>query len=290
MSYKVAFASGKGGTGKTLLSTNIAYYFTNVLKKKILMVDLDVEEPNSSIFLNGELLNTEVSYREIPYFDADKCNNCNICKDICNFNALIKTKTSVLIFKNLCHGCGVCTRFCPQNALVMSKTRTGVINEIKSKYGFLLIEGVLDLNEEMTSPIIDATKKKAEILAEGNDFIIIDSPPGTSCSYVESIKDVDHVIIITEPTLFGKHDSTKAIEIAQRIGKDISIVINRGYDDNDDLIEYYKNLGIETIAVIKTNIKIAQIYSKAQIVYGNDEDFDTAIEKIAEFLLQKAEK
>lgn len=288
MSFKVSIASGKGGTGKTLLSVNLALYIKNVLKKRALLVDLDVEEPNSSIFLKSTSKEVFEASRMVPKFYKNKCTDCGICAFVCAFNALIKAKEHVLIYKNLCHSCNACAKLCPEEALVMENSRIGDVRIFESKLKMKLVDGILDLKEEMSTPLIEAVKKKADEMAEESDFIIFDSPPGTSCSYVESIKDSDLVIIITEPTPFGRSDSALAIETAKKLNKKIKVVINRAGLNESETVEFFREQGVSVISIIGNSMEIAKSYSKGETILGKIPDFDHALKEVGDCIMKEA--
>jgi len=286
LSIKVVFASGKGGTGKTLLSVNMAVYFKDRLNKKVVLVDLDVEEPNSSLFLKGDVKSVYTAERLVPQYDRSRCNDCRICANVCNFNALIKAKEHVLIYKNLCHSCNACVKLCPTGALHMEKSRIGEIREIETDFGIPMIDGTLDIKEEMSAPLIAMTKKKAEELYKDSEYVFYDSPPGTSCSYIEGIKDADLILIVTEPTPFGKNDSTLAIESAMKLGKKIGVIINRSSGDDHETRDYYFNMGILNVTTIPNRREIAEIYSEGKLVLGSDKYFDESLDEAASFILK----
>jgi len=203
------------------------------------------------------------------------------------FNALIKTKERVLIYKNLCHSCNACVKICPERALTMKQSRIGEVHIMETKFKIPFIEGILDLKEEMSTSLIVRTKKIAEEKFSNYDLHIYDSPPGTSCSYMESIKDANIVIIITEPTPFGMSDSAIAIEVAKNLRKKIAVVINKGSDDDREVVQFFNDLNVNVIAQIRNNRKIAEVYSIGERVLGVNSNFDNAIEKIADYIIKE---
>lgn len=287
MSFKVVFASGKGGTGKTLLSVNMAAFFKEKLMKSVILVDLDVEEPNSSLFMKGNVKSVYEAARLVPKYERSKCTDCGVCRDVCNFNALIKAKEHVLIYKNLCHSCNACVKLCPTGALRMEKSRIGEIREIETETGITLIDGTLDIKEEMSAPLIEMTKRKADELHRDTEFVFYDAPPGTSCSYIEGIKDADLVLIITEPTPFGRNDSTLAIEAAMSLGKKIGVIINRSSGKDTEIEKYYSDMGVENVTEILNKREIAEIYSEGNLVMGRESSFDKSLEEAAAFITER---
>ena len=264
---KIAIASGKGGTGKTTLSTNLASYLSE--KDRVLLVDLDVEEPNSGLFIKGNLVYEEDKYKMIPEWDKDKCQLSGNCQEVCNFHAVLKLGEQIMVFPELCHSCYACSELCPSGALPMIPEKRGVLREYKNN-NLTFIESRLDIGQEQAAPLIAQTKKYIE--KHLNDFVIqiYDSPPGTSCPVIEAVKDVDYVILVTEPTPFGLHDLKLAVETIRKLEKPFGVVINRFGIGNDDVITYCRDENIEVIAKIPNDRKIAEAYSRGSLIYSDN--------------------
>ncbi|MCK4256948.1 4Fe-4S binding protein, partial [candidate division WOR-3 bacterium] len=192
----VSFASGKGGTGKTIVATSLALY---VSEKGInlIFLDCDVEEPNSALFLKPLIRKTSKVGIPIPIVDFKKCTYCGKCADVCTYNAIAVVKDNVLVFPELCHGCGGCFLFCPEKAISEKIRDIGVIEEGNTN-GIKFIQGRLNPGESMVVPLVREVKEK--MVNDSETTTIIDVPPGTSCPVVESIKGSDFVVLITEPT------------------------------------------------------------------------------------------
>ncbi|MDD3804418.1 MAG: AAA family ATPase, partial [bacterium] len=225
----------------------------------------------------------------VPKFYKNRCTNCGICASACAFNALIKAKEHVLVYKNLCHSCNACAKLCPEEALVMEGSRIGDVRIFESKLKLTLVDGILDLKEEMSTPLIEAVKKKANEMAEESDFVIFDSPPGTSCSYLESIKDSDLVLIITEPTPFGRSDSGLAIDTAKKMKKKIAVIINRSKEDESETEDFFSKRNVPVISLIRDNIDIAKNYSNGETIFGKFGDFDRALKDISGYITKESE-
>lgn len=260
---KIAIASGKGGTGKTTLSTNLSTMIAQKFNKNITLVDLDVEEPNSKLFIDVELKKSSEVTVMVPSWDSDLCDHCNKCKNICEFNALVGLKKSVMIFPELCHNCYLCSDLCPQNALPMIPKKIGIIKEFK-KGNLKFIEGRLDIGIEQAVPMIKATKEYVN-----NDCLVIyDSPPGTSHPVIESVNKTELVILVTEPSPFGFNDLKLAIETMKVLKKNFAVVINRANNEFKEINEYCKNENIDIIAEIPDKREIAELYSKGELIYN----------------------
>ncbi len=221
---KIAIASGKGGTGKTTLSTNLASFLGE--DNRVVLVDLDVEEPNSHLFLNATLLEKEDKMKMIPRWESASCTLCGSCVETCNFNALLCMANEILVFPNLCHSCYACSELCPTHSLPMQAQKMGELSHFAVEE-MDFVEGRLNIGEEQAVSLIAQTKKYVDKHFFDKDFAIFDSPPGTSCPVIEAIKDADFVILVTEPTPFGLHDLTLAVETTRALKKKFGVVINR---------------------------------------------------------------
>ncbi len=259
---KIAVASGKGGTGKSTVSTNLAYLLSKTYKD-VCLLDCDVEEPNCHIFVKPVLNFSESVYVPIPQINTEKCIQCGKCAEVCQYNALAFVKGKVLVFSELCHGCGSCTLICPSNAITETGREVGVI-EAGMATGFNFIHGKSRIGEAMSPPLIKAVKKAAD--KENFKFQILDCPPGTSCPVIAAVNGADFVFMVTEPTPFGLYDLKLAVEVMKKLGLPFGIVLNRS-GENDGLIEEYaKEENIKILTKIPDDRKIAECYSKGELV------------------------
>lgn len=280
--FKIAIASGKGGTGKTTLSTNLAAYITQ--SEAVVLVDLDVEEPNSGLFFNGTLVHEEDNHNMTPNWDATKCTLCGLCEEVCNFNAIIQLGNSIMVYPKLCHSCYACSELCPVDALPMQLTKIGVLRDYQ--WGKLhYVESRLNVGEEQAVSSIAKTQKYVADKYAHTSFAIFDSPPGTSCPVMEATKDVDYVILVTEPTPFGLHDLKLAVETMRELKRDFGVVINRHGLGDDEVLEYCRTEGIEVLATIPNNRKIAELYSHGNLIYPEFPQVKTAMSNILEHCL-----
>ncbi len=285
---QIAVASGKGGTGKTTLSVNLAKMISEEYDfKKVVLCDLDVEEPNSGLFLNGNLINEEIKYRMVPEWDEQKCTLCKRCANVCEFNALIFLGFSVMVFPELCHSCYACSELCPENALPMKENRMGELKHFKINDNFEFVESRLDIGVEQAVPLISATRDYIKTISEDNTIVIYDAPPGTSCPVIEAVKNTDITILITEPTPFGFNDLKLAVETLQQLKQPFGIVINRS-DENDKIIdEYCKENSIEIYGKIPFMREAAEVYSSGKIIIDEIPEIRKQVKLIAEKILTK---
>lgn len=257
----IAFASGKGGTGKTTISVNLAYLLA-LSKQKIQYLDCDVEEPNGHIFLKPDILDKTTSEIMVPLIDNVKCTRCGMCSDKCQFNALATLPSDVLVFPELCHGCGLCVHICPEKAISEGKREIGRIEKGIAIQDIGFVHGILNVGEPMAVPLIQEVKHQYK-----RDYIrIIDAPPGTSCPVVKTISDADVVVIVTEPTPFGLHDLQIAVSVAKNLKKPIGIVINRDNGKFPLLETYLFENKLPVLMVLPEDLEIAKHYSTGNII------------------------
>jgi MinD superfamily P-loop ATPase len=278
---KIAIASGKGGTGKTTLATNLAMYLSQ--SRKTVLVDIDVEEPNSGLFLNGELIHKEDKYKMIPEWNSELCTRCGICQKVCNFHAVIQITDQIMVFPELCHSCYACSELCPASALPMKKVKMGELKQFKQGH-LNFIESRLDIGQEQAVPLIKQTKEFIDNHFDDNLIKIYDSPPGTSCPVIEATKNADLVILVTEPTPFGLHDLKLAVETMKELKKKFAVVINRDGIGDNKVTEYCSDNGISVIGKIPNSRKIAELYSQGKPIFTEIKEFRLQIEMIITYL------
>ena len=273
---KIAILSGKGGTGKTTLSVNLFSYL-----KKATLIDTDVEEPNSHLFLEGEIIKTEGVIKQYPLVNDDLCDYCGKCGEFCNFNAIIPTKKKVLVFQDLCHDCGGCALVCPTDAISYVDKEIGKIIHTKIDDDKLFLYGNLNVGEVSGVKIIETLKESTQ----NTELLLIDSPPGTSCSTVAAIDGTDYCIICAEPTPFGLSDMKMVVELLRAENRNFGVVVNKSNLGNNDIFQYLEEEKIELLEKIEFSKEYASIMADGKLLINYSEYFKNKMANIARKVL-----
>ena len=251
----ISIASGKGGTGKTTIATNLALS----LGPDVQLLDCDVEEPNAHLFIHPTFEKTETITTPVPKVDEEKCTLCGKCGEICQFKAIVVIGETVLPFHELCHSCGGCMAVCPENAITETGRELGIIEQ-GHKNGLQFIHGRLRIGEAMSPPLIN----KVRSFTLPGKLTIIDAPPGTSCPVIAAMKDTDFILLVTEPTPFGLHDLKLAFEAVKILGIPCGLVINRSDMGDDRVRAYAEKEGLPVLMEIPFDRGIAEAYSRGE--------------------------
>ena len=282
---KVAIASGKGGTGKTTLSTNLASLFAE--SGEVVLADLDVEEPNSGLFIRGVPIFSEIKYKMIPGWEESTCILCGNCQEVCNFHAVIYLGKQILVFPELCHSCYACSELCPSSSLPMVRREMGVLEHSRAG-NIIFIESRLEVGQEQAVPLISETIRYVDRISLPEGINIYDAPPGTSCPVIEATKDADLVILVTEPTPFGLHDLSLAVDTMIELNKEFVVVINRYGIGNEGVENYCRNNDIQVIGRIPNSRKVAELYSRGLIINNSVPEFRKELKNIGDYIIKRA--
>lgn len=258
----IAVASGKGGTGKTTVATNLAVTLAKQ-GRTTCYLDCDVEEPNGHIFLKPEITASTSVGVPVPEVDQTKCTGCGKCGDICQYSAIVCINKKVLTFPELCHGCGGCSLVCPEEAISEVPREVGTVEEGMSD-SVRFVHGRLRVSEAMSPPLIREVKKKIPQV----DVAIVDVPPGTSCPVIEAVKGADFVILVTEPTPFGLNDLELAVAMVRELGLPLGVLINRSDVGDARVNEYCERENIELLLEIPDDRRVAEAYSRGEMAVG----------------------
>jgi len=266
MAFKVAIASGKGGTGKTTVAVNLFHQIQQQLCKSVQLVDCDVEEPNDTLFFpRKKALNSKEVVQQIPVIDTDRCQFCRKCADYCEFNAIVVLPPARFaeVNSSLCHSCGACQYACDYDAISERPEPIGQVTFFDVGISNGIAEGRLKIGSAMQTMMIRELKKT---VAQTNDIVIYDAPPGTSCPVVETVADADYVVLVTEPTPFGLHDLTLTVELLREVQKPFGVIVNKAGLGNLAVYEYLDQEKIELIGEIPFSQSYAAQYAKGDIL------------------------
>ena len=251
----ISVASGKGGTGKTLVATSLALSLKD--SDRVQLLDCDVEEPNDHILIKPEITGSKAVSIPVPKVDEEKCTFCGKCAEVCAYNAIAVLGNHVLVFPQLCHGCGACSYLCPEKAISEESRQVGVIEWGQSD-GLNFAQGKLEVGETWTHPIVREVKK----YANNADIIIIDVAPGTSCPVVEAVRGSDFCLLVTEPTPFGLNDLALAVDTVRELDIPCGVVLNRAGVGDSRVEEYCQKENIPVLLTIPLDMEIARLYSR----------------------------
>ena len=275
----IAIASGKGGTGKTSVSVNLA----KVCDAPVQLLDCDVEEPNVHLFLPGTAVGEEEVTIAIPDIDAGLCDACDKCVDFCQFNALASVGKTPLLFPELCHACGGCMLVCPRDAIREKNHRIGVIKT--SQAGSITLKsGCLDVGVSSASTLVHAVKERMD----DDITTIVDSPPGTACQAVAALRSADYVVLVTEPTPFGLHDLRLAVDTVRELRLPFGVIINRVGIGDERVHRYCADDGIAILLEIPDDRRIAEAYSRGQIIVEALPEYRHHFERLWQAIFQKS--
>ena len=266
----ISVASGKGGTGKTTIATSLALSMGEVQ-----FLDCDVEEPNAHIFLKPHIHQRKSVGILVPEVDKSNCSYCGKCAQVCEFNAIVVIKQKVLFFPALCHGCGGCSYICPEKAIGEVEREIGVI-ESGTAGTMDFSHGILNVGEPMAPPLIKQLKK----LITNNRTVIIDASPGTSCPVVETVKDTDFCLLVTEPTPFGLNDLQLAVGMLRKLAIPFGVVINCADIGDKEVERYCESEAIPIEMTIPWDRRIAEAYSKGVPIVEALPDFKNTFSQL----------
>ena len=270
---KTAVLSGKGGAGKTMVAVNLS-----AVTGHSVYVDCDVEEPNGRLFFHPEGIETEEVFTLLPEFDMEKCTGCRACTDFCRFNAIVYIRGKMKLFDEVCHSCGGCKLVCPEKAVSERKNPIGVI-ETGVHGDTKVVTGILNLGEASGVPVISQALKKGYSLGEN---VIVDCPPGSACSVMESVTDADYCILVAEPTAFGFHNFRMVYELVSLLKKPCGVVINKMNEPYEPLETFCREEQIPVLLRIPYDRKFAELGSAGKILVEKESDIRAMFTELSE--------
>jgi MinD superfamily P-loop ATPase len=278
---RIAVASGKGGTGKTTIATNLAAALAE-RGHAVTLVDCDVEEPNTRVFLRPQIDSSAAVKVLLPQVDRIKCTACGECASVCRFHALAVVADQVLIFPELCHGCAGCILLCPERAMTRTFRPVGNIDRGRG-HGLAWFEGRLTVGEAQAPPVVKAVKKAAS----DGEILLYDAPPGTSCPVIETVRGCDYCILVTEPTPFGLNDVTLAVGMLRKMDVPFGVVINRSDIGDAAVEEYCLREAIPVLARIPHDRNIMAAYSEGNLALSERPDYQNCMLEMYDSIKQQ---
>lgn len=276
---KIAVLSGKGGTGKTFCTVNIA-----ASQPGSTYVDCDIEEPNGHLFLKPEKVIEEDVEVFFPVVDKLVCDGCRKCVDFCKFNAMGFVGDNVIIFNDICHSCGGCALVCPQHAISDIPKKVGTILQGVSGTN-KVITGMLEIGQESGVPIIKEIESK---LKNNEDLVFVDCAPGTSCAAVESVQNADFCLLVAEPTIFGAHNLEMIYDLVKSLNKPCGVVLNKSIGGYNPSLEYCENQNIPIMGEIFYDFELGKMNSEALVAVWEDIKYQTIFNDIFQKIMKEA--
>ncbi|MBM6829293.1 ATP-binding protein [Anaerotignum lactatifermentans] len=268
---RLAVLSGKGGTGKTFVSVNLA-----AAAKKAVYIDCDVEEPNGRLFFRPQQVSSAEVHTLLPVFDGSKCDGCKKCVEFCRFHALVYIKEKPMIFPDVCHSCGGCALVCPQQAVSEEKRSVGVI-ETGASENVAVVTGILNMGEASAVPVIREALRKGY---ENEDLTVIDCPPGSSCSVMESVSAADYAVFVAEPTAFGFHNFQMVYELVRLLKKPCGVILNKADGPYPPLEDFCKKENIPLLHVFPFSEELAALGAEGKIAVRENETLKQTFQNI----------
>jgi MinD superfamily P-loop ATPase len=275
-SMKIAVASGKGGTGKTMVAANLAFVISQSCD--VTLVDCDVEEPNLHLFFPEAAASTKVTVL-VPAFNFQSCDHCGTCAEFCRYGAITVLPERILFFPELCHSCGGCVLVCPKDAIHEEPERVGQVRITHPSSRLTLITGILDEEKPHATPVIRAAKD----MSSNVEIVIFDAAPGTACPVIETLDGCDACILVTESTPFGLHDLNLAAAVADRLVVPSGVVINRSDGQDKKTLEFCATHELPVLMTIPFDRWIAAVQNRGDLISRQSPAWE---EQFAELYIQ----
>lgn len=261
---KLAILSGKGGTGKTFLSVNLC-----AAAERATYLDCDVEEPNGRLFLKPEGVERNEVHTLRPVFRGENCTGCRKCVDFCHFNALVFLKGKPMVFPDVCHACGGCSLVCPADAVTEEKRLAGSVEQGTAR-NVRVVSGCMEMGESSGIPVIQAVLERS---GAPEELTVIDCPPGSACSVLESVEGADACLLVAEPTAFGFHNFQMVHELVRLLGKPCGVVVNKAAEPYPPLEDFCREQGTPILCRIPYDETLAALGARAEVAAWADERY-----------------
>lgn len=273
MMIRIAVASGKGGTGKTLVSTNL-WRSLVCENEDAVLIDCDAEAPDAGVFFKKELRYSFNVTQSVPVINTDSCVFCGKCHEYCKYNAIffLPHVKMIRVIEELCHGCGACSFACGYGAITEKTVSLGKVSEFLVDGAHVLTEARMKAGVMSPVPVIKAA---LYYIAESDGIAILDSPPGTSCPFIQTVAESDYVILVTEPTPFGLSDLKQSVEILNQLRKPFGVIINRAGTGDRKVYSWLEQTGVDLLMEIPFDREIARIYSEGHLLVKEKINYNT---------------
>ncbi len=271
----IAFLSGKGGTGKTFVSVNLAKTLG-----KCTYIDCDVEEPNGSLFFKAQEIRQEKVHMLVPQVDKTKCVSCRQCVDHCQFNALAFVNHYPMVFEEICHACGLCSLVCRENAIVEKEHEIGVCTYSKEENA-LIVEGQMHTGEVSSVPVIEHALKSTLENEQKENMCLIDCPPGSGCAVTATLKKADVCVMVIEASAFGLHNFKMVYELATLLNKRCYAIINKVTAPYLPLEDFLNVHQVPVLLRIPYNEEVAKLSSNGVMAVTKNEALKEQFEALA---------
>jgi len=291
---QIVVISGKGGTGKTVITGS----FASLADNKVL-ADCDVDAADLHLLLKPNIKEEhEFKSGKTAVIDQNRCIQCGKCQEVCRFDAIITdssplTNHQIIIDPISCEGCGVCFHICPQNAINLTDNISGEWFLSDTKYG-PMVHAKLGIAEENSGKLVSLVRNKArEVAKQYNlNYIIIDGSPGIGCPVIASLSGSDLAIIVTEPTLSGIHDLERILQLGEHFGIKTGCIINKydlNLDNTENIEKFLRSQTVDIFGRISFSEKVNESITEGVpfVEYSKDGVSEQIIDiwrKIEEFL------
>lgn len=284
LKLKIAIASGKGGTGKTFIATNL-FNVLQKMGKQVNLVDCDAEEPNDREFISGDYMHSFDVTQKIPVVDESKCTYCGKCYDYCNYHAIffLSEQRVIQVLDEHCHGCGACSVACEYGAITEKDDVLGTVTRYKVQQNTHLIETRIKVGVHSSVPVI----KEGIKAAMDAELVLLDAPPGTSCAFIQTVAMADYVVLVTEPTPFGLSNLRQSVETLRSLGKPHGVIVNRIGLGNNEVFDYLKNENISLLMSVPFDRSIAKIYSNGQLLTNASDEWTMKFTQLFDNIFEK---
>jgi MinD superfamily P-loop ATPase len=267
---RISVASGKGGTGKTTVSTALALTLNRTLAETQFL-DCDVEEPDAALFLKPRINASTPITINSPEVDTSKCTGCRDCQDACQYNAIRVESGTAVVYENMCHGCGGCRIVCTPGAIREKEARVGTV-ESGERESIVFHRGILDVGRGLALPVIRGLKS----MARGDIPTVLDCGPGIASSVIASIKGCDYCLLVTEPTPLGFYDLQLTVRMVREIGIPFGIFINKDESWSSNIEKYALDMQMPILMRIPFSREIASLCSRGIALTDRDTSWDGA--------------